>query len=139
MPHGEQLTAAGSDGISKGVLVTISIPIFTAQLEKSREATDQANIRDAYAVCQTSLLTNDNQATVDKNKTEKITYAVTQGTDGVTTQIVVTVNAVQTQANWQSANDAANIEVGGLNAPAKTTGTAWTITVKSDNSAPTIG
>ena len=32
-----------------GVLVAISIPIFTTQLEKSREATDLANIRSAYA------------------------------------------------------------------------------------------
>lgn len=32
-----------------GVLVAISIPIFTSQLEKSREATDLANIRAAYA------------------------------------------------------------------------------------------
>ena len=31
------------------VLVAIAIPIFTAQLEKSREATDAANIRAAYA------------------------------------------------------------------------------------------
>lgn len=32
-----------------GVLVAISIPIFTSQLEKSREATDAANLRSAYA------------------------------------------------------------------------------------------
>ena len=32
-----------------GVLVAVSIPIFTAQLEKAREATDAANIRAAYA------------------------------------------------------------------------------------------
>ena len=31
------------------MLVAISIPIFTAQLEKSRIATDEANIRNAYA------------------------------------------------------------------------------------------
>ena len=31
------------------VLVAISIPIFTAQLEKSKEATDVANVRAAYA------------------------------------------------------------------------------------------
>ena len=31
------------------VLVAIAIPVFTAQLEKSREATDAANIRAAYA------------------------------------------------------------------------------------------
>ena len=32
-----------------GILVSVSIPIFTAQLEKSREATDLANLRSAYA------------------------------------------------------------------------------------------
>ena len=31
------------------VLVAIGIPIFTSQLEKSREATDAANIRVQYA------------------------------------------------------------------------------------------
>ena len=31
------------------VLVAISIPIFSSQLEKAREATDVANIRAAYA------------------------------------------------------------------------------------------
>lgn len=30
------------------VLVAISIPIFSAQLEKAKEATDMANIRSAY-------------------------------------------------------------------------------------------
>ena len=31
------------------VLVAIAIPVFTTQLEKSREATDLANVRAAYA------------------------------------------------------------------------------------------
>jgi type IV pilus assembly protein PilA len=31
------------------VLVAIAIPVFTGQLEKSRESTDAANIRNAYA------------------------------------------------------------------------------------------
>ena len=31
------------------VLVAISIPIFTSQLERSKEATDLSNIRAAYA------------------------------------------------------------------------------------------
>ncbi len=31
------------------VLVAIAIPVFTAQLEKSKESTDMANIRSAYA------------------------------------------------------------------------------------------
>ena len=41
------------------MLVAISIPIFTAQLEKSREATDAANLRSAYAEATADLLTND--------------------------------------------------------------------------------
>ena len=40
-----------------GVLVAISIPIFTAQLEKAREATDLANIRSAYATVSANALT----------------------------------------------------------------------------------
>lgn len=32
-----------------GILTAISIPVFTSQLEKSREATDLANVRSAYA------------------------------------------------------------------------------------------
>ena len=41
------------------VLVAISIPVFTSQLEKSREAVDLANIRAAYAECTSAVLTND--------------------------------------------------------------------------------
>lgn len=42
-----------------GVLVAISIPIFTVQLEKSREAVDLSNIRAAYAECSADVLTGD--------------------------------------------------------------------------------
>lgn len=41
----------------RGVLVAISIPIFTSQLEKAREATDEANLRAAYAEATADLLT----------------------------------------------------------------------------------
>ena len=40
------------------VLVAIAIPIFTAQLEKSKEATDMANIRSAYAEVTTAYLSD---------------------------------------------------------------------------------
>ena len=40
----------------RAVLVAISIPIFTTQLEKAREATDLANIRAAYAEVQAAAL-----------------------------------------------------------------------------------
>ena len=49
-----------------GVLVAISIPIFTNQLEKAREATDAANIRSKYAEI-TTAYTNLN--TLYQNKT----------------------------------------------------------------------
>ncbi len=42
------------------ILVAIAIPIFTAQIEKSREATDMANFRAAYAeAAATALNTTD--------------------------------------------------------------------------------
>ncbi|MBR0367611.1 MAG: prepilin-type N-terminal cleavage/methylation domain-containing protein [Clostridia bacterium] len=41
------------------VLVAIAIPVFTSQLEKSREATDLANVRAAYAEIVTQYLEND--------------------------------------------------------------------------------
>lgn len=43
------------------VLIAIAIPIFTSQLENSREATDAANLRSAYAEVSANYLT-DNQA-----------------------------------------------------------------------------
>lgn len=41
------------------ILVAVSIPIFTAQLEKSREATDLANLRAAYAAGTAAYLDNE--------------------------------------------------------------------------------
>ena len=40
------------------VLVAIAIPVFSGQLEKSREATDASNIRAAYAEVAASALTD---------------------------------------------------------------------------------
>ena len=55
-----------------GVLVAISIPIFTSQLERSREATDLSNIRAAYAEATSDYLakgaTTGTEATVDNIK-----------------------------------------------------------------------
>ena len=42
------------------VLTAIAIPVFTAQLEKSRDATDEANIRAAYAELSAALVSNNN-------------------------------------------------------------------------------
>ena len=42
------------------VLVAIAIPVFTTQLEKSKEAADLANIRAAYAEASVNALDADN-------------------------------------------------------------------------------
>ena len=51
------------------VLVAISIPIFSSQLEKSRDAVSVANLRAAYAESQAAWLTGDtSDANVTLNK-----------------------------------------------------------------------
>ena len=46
-------------------MVAISIPIFTSQLEKSRDAVDMANVRAAYAEAASEYLTEqDGETTV---------------------------------------------------------------------------
>ena len=51
------------------VLVAIAVPVFTTQLEKSRESTDIANIRSAYAEAVAEYLGNGGQTAVTKNVT----------------------------------------------------------------------
>lgn len=68
-----------------GVLVAISIPIFTSQLEKSRDAVSVANMRAAYAEAQTLALT----ATKDGEKAGDATATMANGK--VTTVAVANV------------------------------------------------
>ena len=53
------------------VLVAIAIPVFTKQLEKSREATDLANIRSGYSIVMTEVLSGNNPY-----NTEETAYVV---------------------------------------------------------------
>ena len=66
-----------------GVLVAVSIPIFTAQLEKARDATSVANMRSAYAEASAALLTEvddpANQVTIVKDSGGKITSVTVGG------------------------------------------------------------
>ncbi len=82
-----------------GVLVAISIPIFSSQLEKAREATDAANIRAAYAAVSTDVLTDPGKEDTQNN----VKY--TAGTDGKGGTYTTTVKAVQKQTGWQSSID----------------------------------
>ena len=53
------------------VLVGISIPIFTSQLEKSRESTDLANVRAAYAEVMTEAIEKENPKPITVNLKQK--------------------------------------------------------------------
>lgn len=53
-----------------GVLVAVSIPIFTAQLEKAREATDLANLRAAKASAVSAYLSEDKVGTKQLGSTQ---------------------------------------------------------------------
>lgn len=94
-----------------GVLVAISIPIFTSQLEKSREATDLANIRAAYADASVEVL----ESTSDVTKT----VTLKQATDG-----------------WATTNpECAGVALSNDIAKA---GKKVSVTVHADGSAPTF-
>lgn len=73
-----------------GVLVAISIPIFTSQLEKAREATDAANIRSQYA--------------------EVMVEAITDGGDVDGKDMFGAVEIKQKKDEWQSTGLKENLE-----------------------------
>ena len=105
------------------VLVAIAIPVFTNQLEKAREATDEANIRSAYAEVMACALTGSADTNGVKRTESNGVYTWTK-----------TVEPVQKQANWQMGQP----EIGGVkNVKAITTG-EWTISFTDGNSNATI-
>jgi len=65
------------------VLVAVAIPVFTAQLEKAREATDIANVRSAYAEVMTNYLTAKPGATSTMSVEAKQTIPDWQGPSGL--------------------------------------------------------
>ena len=91
------------------VLVAISIPIFTAQLEKAREATDEANIRSAYAQLSAAVLTEETNDTV-KDIGNNMKMKVTKNGAVVTGE--ATVKLSQLQDSLQSG--AESIDIGGV-------------------------
>lgn len=86
------------------MLVAIAIPVFTNQLEKSKEATDQANIRSAYAEVMSAALT-DTAATHDATLTH-----VNRTGDASPYTWTAEVELQQGQNGWQGPAD----EIGGI-------------------------
>ena len=115
------------------MLVAISIPIFSSQLEKAREATDEANIRSIYAQLSADVLT-DTAVTDNANCPAAASYEVKQSGDTFTG----TATYVMTQQKDGTASGS-DITIGGVKIASAgfKTGTC-TITIISEGSAPTI-
>ena len=66
------------------VLVGVSIPIFTSQLEKSREATDLANVRSAYSQVMMAAITEDTSSPLYQSGIYQLTVPLKQAQNGWT-------------------------------------------------------
>lgn len=95
------------------VLVAISIPVFTTQLEKARQATDAANIRSAYA--------------------EAVVKTLEAGTD----QTVAT-SATMKSDSWDKLTDGDSIGGVAFSEIKKTKGAVMNVTAHANGSAPTF-
>lgn len=69
------------------VLVAIAIPVFTNQLEKSREATDIANVRSAYADVMVQYLEDGEAASMTVTARQKVPGWQTSPQPVIVTQI----------------------------------------------------
>lgn len=103
------------------VLVAISIPIFTSQLEKSRDATDEANVRSAIAEVTAAVLSDDKKDSGNGDvKYENGTYTMT-------------VKATGQKAGWSGAADEnTKIKIGGIEVAPATVGGQWTVSGTSE-------
>ena len=113
------------------VLVAISIPIFTKQLERARDAVTVSNIRAAYAMSQTAYLTQQDDTA------NGVTYDGTAGT--VTVTGVVSKGTID---GWSGTIDDLVVKTqveAGCGAMANTAGTyTLTFTYDTDGKITTI-
>jgi len=109
------------------VLVAISIPIFTSQLEKSRDATDEANVRSAIAEVTAAVLSDDKKSSGNGDvKYENGTYTMT-------------VKATGQKAGWSGAADEnTKIKIGGIEVAPATVGGQWTVSGTSEGDKITV-
>ncbi|MDO4502761.1 MAG: hypothetical protein Q4D06_06200, partial [Coriobacteriia bacterium] len=88
------------------VLVAIAIPVFTSQIERSREGTDLANVRSAYAVVKSAALEGNKDAEYEgqkllaaDGKTYSCTIALEQREDGWSMEAPLTVGGITSGTN----------------------------------------
>ena len=85
-----------------GVLTAVALPVFTSQLEKSRESKDLSDVRNAYAELMNAVITSDEKA--EYNGIEMKTY---YGTYEATVEPLS-----QTETGW--ALDFEQLDIGGV-------------------------
>ena len=104
------------------VLVAIAIPVFTTQLERSREATDMSNVRSAYAEAVAEYLAN--------------------GANDATSATVTTIR--QVNSGWQIGDSQAQLQTrvngqeSSVPVPNKTSGGTWTVHVATSGSGTSV-
>ena len=81
------------------VLIAIAIPVFASQLEKSREATDLANVRAAYAQVSTEAQLGNFEATVTVDLKQK--QADWQSMDPVNIRGIIHYKGADDTNNWK--------------------------------------
>ena len=102
------------------VLVAIAIPVFTSQLEKSKEATDASNIRAAYAEVMAAALT-DTAAAHDAT----LTTVSRSGNAGSFVWTATVTPLKQSVDGWQGAV----ADIGGIDVSAMTPKAGGTCTI----------
>ena len=109
------------------VLVAVSIPIFTAQLQKARVATNQANARAAKAEAVAEFLTAKDSEKSDAGALYT-TYDVSKGTSVTSTTAPKGGADLSSQIieDWTTTTTAGSVKLGD-----KTLGT-WYVTVAKD-------
>lgn len=102
------------------VLVAIAIPVFTSQLEKSKEATDLANIRAAYAQASAAAVAED-----------KTAAGVTVTSDGTSTVYSVKTPKSQSTGDFEKADTSGMDYLGNIPAAISGKGFVVKVTVNS--------
>lgn len=110
------------------VLVAISIPIFTSQLEKSRDATDEANVRSAIAEVTAAVLSDDK----DESSDADVKYNKADGS------YTMTVEAKGQKKGWSGAAADAAIKIGGIEVDPASVGGHWTVKGTSEGDKITV-
>lgn len=110
-----------------GVLVAISIPIFTAQLEKARLATNQANARAAKAAATTQFMLN--YAESGATDAVSYTYTVSDGTGSFDDTVKTADTGLSlTISDWSTTDEATTGKLG------KVAAKKWAVVMDEDGS-----